>query len=265
MNASGRPCLVVSFHDLAPHSWEACRAFIADMREAGAPRLSLLAVPKWHDGTTIDEHPRFVTWLHECTAQGHEIVLHGYIHIVDRVFGGPIQQLMGNVYTRREGEFYQLGYAQAREKLDAGKDLFDRLGLPYRGFVPPAWLLSREARRAVIDSGFDYFTRWDGITFLRPDHDESAPAVTLSCHTTLRRTLSTVWIRGWSAWNRENRVQRLAVHPADLQYPSVRRMLAEMVKRLVETRDPITYSELADRFGASARGTATEAPSHTQS
>lgn len=249
---------VVSFHDLAPHSWKACQLFLDDMKSVGVPRVSLLVVPQWHGGDATDQDSEFSAWLRECAAQGHEITLHGYTHLADFIDGGLLQQFMGNIYTAREGEFYQLNYVDAKAKLERGIAMIERMGLETRGFVAPAWLISPEARRALIDCGFEFTTYWNGVEALQNKIRINAPTITFSCRTTLRRVLSKRWVQFWKFYNYNAPVLRLAVHPCDLQYPKVRDMLIELACKALETRLPMTYADVADGF--SPRKTGQPAP-----
>ena len=237
---------VVSYHDLAPHSWNACRLFLDDMRSIGVERVSLLVVPQWHGGADTDENAEFAAWLRECADQGHEITLHGYTHLADSIDGGLLQQFMGNIYTAREGEFYQINYEDAFNKLQRGRDMFGRMGLSTRGFVAPAWLLSPDARRALIDSGFEFTTYWGNIEALQQRITINAPTLTFSCRTRLRRIISKRWVKLWKYYNYNAPVLRLAVHPVDLKYPRVRDMLVALAREALETRQAMTYADITD-------------------
>ncbi|MBZ0257459.1 DUF2334 domain-containing protein, partial [bacterium] len=150
------------------------------------------------------------------------------------------------IYTAREGEFYQLNYADATTLLERGKAMFERMGLKTRGFVAPAWLISPEARRALIDCGFEFTTYWNGVEALQQKIRINAPTITFSCRTRLRRLVSKRWVRFWRFYNQNAPVLRLAVHPCDLQYPKVRDMLIELARESLKTRLPMTYADVAD-------------------
>ena len=70
--------LVVSIHDVAPATRARIERMLAQVAKAGVPRCSLLVVPDYHhSGRSLGESG-FVAWLQELSAQGHEIVLHGF-------------------------------------------------------------------------------------------------------------------------------------------------------------------------------------------
>ena len=87
--------VVVSFHDLAPHSLDVCCDVLNDLRGVGIERLSLLVTPKWHDGELMDASPDFLERLRELERDGHEISLHGFTHRSEEIKGGPVAQAMG--------------------------------------------------------------------------------------------------------------------------------------------------------------------------
>lgn len=237
---------VVSFHDLAPHSQPDCAQFIDDMRKCGVDRLSLLVVPNWYGSSPLQDNPSFASWLRERAEEGHEIVLHGYTHKANGISGGARQQFMGRIYTAGEGEFYQLERAEAARLLDEGRRQFDAAGLRTRGFIAPAWLLSEGSRQALIDGGFDYTTYWGSFERFKRDERMYAPTLTFSCRTHWRRMASHLWVRAWSLVNQAAPVLRIAAHPVDLKYPTIRDMLKRLTLEERRSRTPATYADLID-------------------
>jgi predicted deacetylase len=51
------------------------------------------------------------------------------------------ERLITGAYTAGEGEFYDLDYADALERITRARDEFVAAGLRPRGFIAPAWLL----------------------------------------------------------------------------------------------------------------------------
>lgn len=235
--------LIVSFHDLAPHSQVACKEFLRLMAEVGIERVSLLATPRWHGNEPFSENPDFVDWLREQAAQGHEIQLHGYTHRAETLRGGPLAQWVGTVYTAREGEFYQLTYEEAMERLRAGLALFEKLRLPASGFTPPAWLLSDEARRALIDVGIDYATSHSHIDLLENGGRVFAPTMVFSSRAAWRRAVSRVWVPFWGWAHRSAPIMRLAIHPIDLQFLTIRDTMIRLAREAAAMRSILTYGE----------------------
>lgn len=235
----------ISFHDLAPHTQPICQQFLKDLKALGINKTSLLAVPFWHYREPLNRYPDFLRWLKSVEQDGHEICLHGYYHKADEVKGGPWRQLMGRIYTNSEGEFYQLPYDSAYERLERGVSLLRSAGLTVDGFTAPAWLLSPDSRRALCDLGFLYTTTWMHFDLLETEEKVFAPALAFSCRTALRRNCSKRWVRFWYWLQQDATILRLAVHPADLLYPSIRAMILSLVERAVQLRSPLSYRDLA--------------------
>ena len=160
--------LIVSFHDLHPGSRAQCERFLTMLRELGVARASLLVVPRWHGATPCSEDDAFVAWLRDRAAEGHEICLHAFVHEAAAITGNAMQRAMGKHYTAGEGEFYQIGEADAAERLREGLRIVrDGCGVPVWGFTAPAWLLSDAARAALAKLGFGYTTRWGRVELLQ--------------------------------------------------------------------------------------------------
>ena len=128
-------------------------------------------MPRWHGATSCSEDGAFVAWLRDRAAEGHEICLHAYVHEASAITGNAVQRAMGKHYTAGEGEFYQIGEADAAERLREGLRIVrDGCGVPVLGFTAPAWLLSDAARAALAKLGFQYTTRWGRVELLQPEY-----------------------------------------------------------------------------------------------
>ncbi|MBN2329887.1 MAG: polysaccharide deacetylase family protein [Candidatus Omnitrophica bacterium] len=244
-NTSEHPCFIASFHDLAPHSQDVCEEVLRSLKEWGVNRCSLLVVPKWHDGQTIDQHPDFLNWIRERRDEGHEISLHGCTHQAERVRGGLFSQAVGRIYTAGEGEFYQISAQDAQSRIRLGLKLLSDAGLPVRGFTPPAWLLSAEAREALAENHLLYTTEWNCVDLLQYNRKIIAPTLVYSSRSAWRRWTSIRWVKIWERFNRGKPVIRLAIHPIDWSFAAVRESIRTVVIHLKKTRTPMTYLELA--------------------
>ena len=243
--------LIVSFHDLHPGSRAACQRFIDLAAEAGVPRLSLLVVPRWHGGRPFDQDPDFVAWLHQLADAGHDLCLHGDTHAAEEIRGGPVARLMARYYTNSEGEFYQLTRSEAEKKLEDGLERFSSSNLPVHGFTAPAWLLSPPARVALQNRGFHYNTLLGQVELLQENRPIAAPTLVFSCRSGWRRVVSRYWTRFWMRVQAGAPVLRLAVHPCDLEHPSILNSVICLLHRAVKDRRPMTYRDLAPASASS--------------
>jgi predicted deacetylase len=67
--------LVVTFHDLAPHTQRPCQELLMLLAELGIPRASLFVAPPEEGAGPILERPFFLRWLRSLAEEGHEVRL----------------------------------------------------------------------------------------------------------------------------------------------------------------------------------------------
>jgi predicted deacetylase len=171
------------------------------LRELGVARASLLVVPRWHGATPCNEDREFADWLRARVAEGHEVCLHAFVHEAAEVTGNAVQRAMGKHYTAGEGEFYQIGEADAAERLREGLRIVrDGCGVPVWGFTAPAWLAERRRARGAGETGFGYTTRWGRVELLQSGECVPAPVLVWSTRAAWRRICSRGWVRLGGAW-----------------------------------------------------------------
>ena len=121
-------------------------------------------------------------------------------------------------YTAGEGEFYDLSEGEATLRLERAKREFCAVGLAPRGFIAPAWLLGREAERAVRKAGFEYTTRLRCFKDLATGRETASQSLVWSVRSGWRRILS-IW---WNAWLARKLFRapllRIGLHPVDWQH-----------------------------------------------
>ena len=238
--------LIVSFHDVSPISHVLCTDFLERLYDIGIQQTSLLVVPCWHNVYPMAADTGFISWLRSMTSQGHELCLHGFSHISDSQKTTPtlFSWFIANVYTNGEGEFLFIDKLNAAQKIASGLDAFKIITAPIHGFIPPAWLLSTEGRRAAKNAGFQYTTTLNHIDFLQRDYRVYAPTVVFSCRNAWRRLISCFWLPLWFSLNRTTPILRIAVHPQDLKFSHIRRTLLTFIRAARARRLPITYRDL---------------------
>jgi len=65
--------LVVSFHDLAPHTERPCRELLVLLQRQGVSRITLRVVSPWHRAEALEARPFFLRFLRSLSDAGHEI------------------------------------------------------------------------------------------------------------------------------------------------------------------------------------------------
>jgi predicted deacetylase len=219
---------------------------------AGVPSCSLLVVPDYHRTGRSLGAPGFADWLHELTAGGHEIVIHGFYHERRRREGESTRQkLVTRFYTADEGEFYDLDQEEASRLLREAKDEFAAHGFHPTGFIAPAWLLSAAAERATIEAGFRYTTTLRAVRDFTAGEEILSQSLVYSVRSAWRRPLSLGWNRMLFHRLAKNPLLRLGLHPPDIDHPRIWRQIHALVGHALRDRAPATYQEWLGRHSAS--------------
>lgn len=237
------PGAVISIHDVRPGNRAAVEAMIADLARHGAERVSLLVMPDWHHRDRAFSNAPFCDWLRGMRDAGHELVLHGYYH--EQVSIRPLGIGAGVIakhYTAGEGEFYDIDHQTARELIARGLGEWkSALGEAPRGFIAPAWLLGKEAARALAEFDFDFTTLLTGVQDLRTSAFYPSRSLVYSVRSGWRRLCSLAWNSMVAARIDETPLARLGLHPPDWDHARIRSHALGMIRRLLETRPPTTY------------------------
>jgi len=243
--------LIVSLHDAHPGSREAIAEQIALLAAYGIKRSSILVVPEFHHGGSLQKDPAFCAAVSGWQAQGHEIVLHGYFH--DRKESPPEKLstlFWTRLYTSREAEFLDLPRETAKQRLEKGRALFDSLGWRSTGFVAPAWLMAEGLTNLLAEMGFAYTTRVGEIIPLLPGVNRVVASQSL-CYSTRaswRRFASGIWNKYLYGRLRETNLIRLSLHPRDLEFPLMRRQIDQILRASLKRGfQPTTYGEYVAR------------------
>jgi hypothetical protein len=234
--------LVVSIHDVAP----ATRALAAEIAEEiaalGVDRCSLLVVPDYHRQGSSMADTDFCGWLHRLAEAGSEIVLHGYHHQRPRRSNESARdKVVTRFYTADEGEFFDLGYEEALHLITQADEEFRAQGFRPRGFIAPAWLLGREAERAVIDAGMTYTTTLRRVRDFVARSEVVSQSLVYSVRSDWRRGVSLGWNRWLFARLTNNPLLRLSLHPPDFSHPKIWRQVREIITQALRDRMPATY------------------------
>ena len=241
--AEKRP-LVVSLHDVAPATRAACEKIIRELARRGVPVCSLLVVPDYHRSGRAVADREFVQWLRDLEADGHEIVIHGYYHQRPRRDGETLRERMTTrFYTSDEGEFYDLSYDEAFQRITRARDEFTSSGLKPRGFIAPAWLLGSEAERAAADADMEYTTRLTAVRDLRSGEDFAARSLVYSTRSAWRRSTSLAWNGTLARLLTGSPLLRFSIHPPDIAHLPVWRQITRILGSAADRRSPTTYRD----------------------
>jgi hypothetical protein len=245
--------LCVSVHDVAPATWSACRTLLAAIAEVDAALpVTLLAVPDYH-GLGYGVPAWYRAWLAARTARGDEIALHGYTHRDDAPAGNTLtDRVRRRFYTAGEGEFAAVSRATAMEKIAAGNAWCAEQGVRPRGFVAPAWLMSRGTWEALPAFDFTYTTTLSRFHLLRERRAVDALSLVYSTRSGWRRWTSRRWNALLARALRDAPLLRLGLHPADAAHPEVMEHIQRVLDRARRGRHAYTKAEFAERMQARA-------------
>ena len=243
--------LIVSLHDAHPGSCKSIAEQIALLATYGITRSSILVVPEFHHGGSVQESKAFCEAVSQWQSQGHEIVLHGYFH--DRKESPPEKLstlFWTRLYTSREAEFLDLPRDTAKQRLEKGRALFEALGWRSTGFVAPAWLMAEGLTNLLADMGFAYTTRVSEIIPLLPGINRVifSQSLCYSTRASWRRFASGIWNKYLYGRLRETNLIRLSLHPRDLEFPLMRRQIDQILRASLKRGfHPTTYGEYVAR------------------
>jgi uncharacterized protein len=217
-----RRTLCIAVHDVAPATWPQCEMLFGLLRSLGAPPATLLVVPDYHRGGSVERDPGFVRAIDRRLADGDEIALHGYYHVDDGPAPhSPLEWLTRRVLTASEGEFAALTEHEAALRIDAGLRMFERLEWNVAGFVAPAWLLGDGARAALARTGLRYTSTHAHLEWLGDGRRIAAPAISTSARSAWRRWSSRRWLDIARMAFAGEPLLRVALHPSDASDPKL--------------------------------------------
>jgi len=213
--------LIVSLHDVAPATAEQSRRWL-ELLEARSIRASLLVVAgPWQGGDMLSS-ASFSSWLRRAEANGHEVVIHGWEHTRAMPPTG-LRGMYGNLMARGCEEFWSIDYAGAMTRLSKGLNALRDEGFDPVGFVAPGWLMSHDTIRALRTVPLRYTVTHTRVLDLASTRSvrvvttSQRPGSVLShpCAVAARGLLASRISR--------SRPVRVAIHPADLAEPALRR------------------------------------------
>ena len=243
-----RRLVSIELHDVAPGTWPECEQVLRALDDLGATHLTLLVVPYWHRGQPVQTDARVRGALERRLERGDELTLHGYYHVDDqpapRTVRGYVER---RLLTRAEGEFAAIDEASAAWRLTRGVETFASLGWPLYGFVPPAWLLGDEARKAVEHCGyaFEYVAVRRGLYRLPTWRFARSATIAYSPDRPWRRAMSRALIRVELMRAQAMPLLRLSIHPQDAREPAVMQHWRALVEEALAFRSPVTKHQWA--------------------
>jgi len=238
-----KPALLVSIHDVSPLTIEASRRAVELVLSACVPRsaLTLLVIPRHEDCAPLDECVPTRDWVRDLVDAGACLCMHGLTHRMSGRVRNPVQWAWAWGFARGQGELFLSDALECGRRIDAAHAIFRRAGLEdhVRGFVPPAWLLSAQALRAVERAGFAFHEKLTGIVYR--DAIWARRLIGFGSLTAAEAGLTAGYA---SLQSRRPAVDtRFAIHPADLERPCSVNAIRTSLRRLLCHLEPMNYAD----------------------
>ena len=238
---------LISLHDVSPLTLGDCRRALEMFGELGlAPAdLTCFVIP-WHESRrAIDEDAETLAFLRDLADGGATLVMHGLTHRMDGRVWTPAGWFRAHLFARGQGEFFRCDAADAQRRLEQGRAIFRRAGLEaaLRGFIPPAWLLSRAALEVVDRAGFEFYEVFGGI--MHRGRRLAPRVIGWGSLSEVEARATAIYAAAQSRLPPAD--TRVAVHPADMARASQRRAVRRVLTRLLDRLRPVGYRDyLAD-------------------
>ena len=261
--ALGDGAAVVAVHDVSPATWRECRELFAMLEHCGVHCASLLVIPDYHHRAPVPRHVQFLRALEARMGTGDELVLHGFFHLDESAPPRSVRAFVARrLLTRREGEFAALGAEDATRRIRAGIAMFDILGWPLAGFVPPAWLMSAGTRDAIDACGhrFSYASVRKGLYLLPEWRFVRTANLCYSPTSAMRRAYSRLAIAMELRRADADMLLRITLHPQDAREPAVLRHWARVIAAAAATRRLTTKRDWMAAFRPPVARAASNAP-----
>ncbi len=238
--------LVVSIHDVTPNFNSQLTKIISELDKIGVNKKSILVIPDYLGKNSISQSGEFIEWLHSLQDKGNEIVQHGLEHIsTNHNYPSFLEKFIGEQIAQGCGEFQNISYKEAKEKIWKGKEIFKANGFGAVGFVAPAWLLNPESEKALKED-FQYTTSFSNIEFFSPYKKESSNIVVFTSGGGLIN-------KGFEWYNqhlikrkfKNQRIARVAIHPQDIE-SGFFQLTLNAINELRQNKEIVTYADILD-------------------
>jgi len=242
---------VVAVHDVSPATWRECRELFAMLEHCGVRCASLLVIPDYHHRAPAPRDAQFLRALEARMGTGDELVLHGFFHLDESDPPRSVRAFVERrLLTRSEGEFAALSEEDASRRISAGIAMFDSLGWPLAGFVPPAWLMSAGTRDAIDACGhrFSYASVKNGLYLLPEWRFIGTANLCYSATSAARRAYSRLAIAMEQRHADIDTLLRITLHPQDAREPAVLRHWARVIAAVAATRRLTTKRDWVAAF-----------------
>jgi len=120
---------------------------------------------------------------------------------------------------------------------------FAALEIVPTGFIAPAWLLGREAERAVREAGFGYTTRIATVVDFQTGITHQSRSLVWSVRARWRRVCSLAWNRTLFLATKSSPLLRIGIHPPDWDHRAIWSQILCLTRAALADREAMTYQQ----------------------
>jgi predicted deacetylase len=221
----------VSIHDVSPAWSDEVLCALALCAAAGA-RPALLVVPDFHGRSPLLGDAAFCERLRQLQAAGHEIYLHGLVHMAPPARVGPALReriqwtLAQRAFSAGEAELAHLEEGEGHRRIAEGERVLRGAGLRIDGYVAPAWVMPGWLLPALSTRGIRYTEGRLRIYDVGSGRSRASLVMNWATRSGARLLASAAWCR-LARPARPLLPMRIAIHPGDMR--------SRMVEREVRT------------------------------
>ena len=213
-SSSGRPLSVLtSIHDVMPQTLEKTFALLAECRQAGHKRITLLVVPgkDWQRATLdslreLARHPDV------------QLAGHGWHHKINSE--KPLSlyhRLHSALLSADVAEHLQLDTAGVERLIRECHNWFIENDLPQPDlYVPPAWAMGRISRRQLRKLPFRYYEFQSGVYDGVENRFHYLPLTGYEANSGFNASLLAFWNALNMFWAKQGARLRISLHPDDM-------------------------------------------------
>jgi predicted deacetylase len=217
----------VSIHDVSPAWSEEVLRAVALCAAAGA-RPALLVVPDYHGRSPLLADSAFAERLRRLQAAGHEVYLHGLVHMAaprpvrPRLRERITWTLAQQIFSAGEAELAHLDEAEGGRRIADGERVLRDAGLRVDGYVAPAWVMPPWLLPALAARGFRYTEGRLRVYDVAGGRSRASLVLNWATRSGARLLSSAAWCR-LARPARSLLPTRLAIHPGDMRSAMVER------------------------------------------
>ena len=216
LSSSNQPLSVLTtIHDVMPETLDETIALLAECRQAGHERITLLVVPgKNWQRATLDT-------LRKLAVQPDiQLAGHGWHHKINSEKTLSLyHRLHSALLSADVAEHLQLDTTGVARLIQECHNWFIENGLPQPElYVPPAWAMGRISRRQLRKLPFRYYEFQSGVYDSNENRFRYLPLTGYEANNGFSASVLAFWNALNMFWAKQGARLRISLHPYDMSY-----------------------------------------------